>query len=101
MAHAVDFIIDTGFTEELALPPDIIVQLGLRPEDDDVILTLADGTSRVLTVYTGWVEWHGQFREVDVISADTSPLLGMKMLAGSNLSVDATPQGAVTVNELV
>ena len=96
----IDFTIDTGFTEEIALPPDIIEQLGLPQEDDDVVLTLADGTERTLTVYTGGVEWHGQIREVDVISADTTPLLGMKMLAGSNLNFDAVPGGAVIITEL-
>ena len=98
--ESIDFTIDTGFTEEIALPPDIIEQLGLPQEEDDVVLTLADGTERALTVYTGWVEWHGQVREVDVISADTTPLLGMKMLAGSNLNFDATPGGAVIITEL-
>ena len=96
----IDFTIDTGFTEEIALPPDIIEQLGLPQEQDDVVLTLADGTDRALTVHTGWIEWHGQIREIDVISADTTPLLGMKMLAGSNLNVDASPGGAVTIAEL-
>ncbi len=96
----IDFTIDTGFTEEIALPPDIIEQLNLSQEQDDVILTLADGTDRALIVHTGWVEWHGQFREVDIISADTTPLMGMKMLAGSNLNVEATPGGAVTITEL-
>lgn len=98
--ESINFTIDTGFTEEIALPPDIIEQLDLPQEKDDVVLTLADGTDRALTVHTGWVEWHGQIREVDVISADTTPLLGMKMLSGSNLNVDATPGGAVIITEL-
>ena len=96
----IDFTIDTGFTEEIALPPDIIEQLSLPQEQDDAVLTLADGTDRALTVHTGWIEWHGQIREVDVISADTTPLLGMKMLAGSNLNVAAAPGGAVIITEL-
>ncbi|MDE2788201.1 MAG: aspartyl protease family protein [Chloroflexota bacterium] len=96
----IDFTIDTGFTEEIALPPDIIEQLGLPQEQDDAVLTLADGTNRALTVHTGWVEWHGQIREVDAISADTTPLLGMKMLAGGILNVEATPGGAVTITRI-
>ena len=98
--ESIDFTIDTGFTEEIALPPDIVEQLGLPQEDDDVVMTLADGTERALTVYTGWVGWHGKLREVDVISADTTPLLGMKMLAGSNLNFDAAPGGPVIITEL-
>lgn len=98
--ESIDFTIDTGFTEEIALPPDIVEQLSLPQEDDDVVMTLADGTERALTVYTGWVAWHGKLREVDVISADTTPLLGMKMLAGSNLNFDAAPGGAVIITEL-
>ena len=37
---------------------------------------------------------------VEVISVDVNPLVGMRLLAGSNLSIDAEPGGAVTITEL-
>ena len=95
----VDFAIDTGFTDEITLPPDIIDQLGL-PFNRDVQLFMADGTVYVGTVHTGWVMWHDRVREIDLVSVDANPLVGMRLLAGSNLSIDAEPGGAVTITEL-
>ena len=44
--------------------------------------------------------WHGIEREVVVIASDGDPLVGMALRAGSRLTVDATPNGAVRVEEL-
>lgn len=99
-AETVDFTIDTGFTDELTLPQDSIDRLNLLRDDEGVAFTLADGTVRVMDRYIGRVEWHGQVRVVNVISMGSETLLGMAMLAGSNLSVDATPGGVVTITEL-
>ena len=46
-AVEVDFAIDTGFTEVMTLPPDIIDELNLQ-FNKEIPLTLADGT-----VYSG------------------------------------------------
>ena len=61
---------------------------------------MADGTVYVGTVYTVWVLWHDRIREIDVVSVDADPLVGMRLLSGSNLSIDAEPGGAVTITEL-
>ena len=95
----VDFVIDTGCTEEIILPQQIIVQLNLI-RGADVTVTLADGTSNRHARYPAQIEWHGQLREIAVISMGTEPLIGMELLRGSNLSVDAIPGGSVTTAEL-
>ena len=95
----VDFAIDTGFTEVMTLPPDIIEELNLR-FNKEIFLTLADGTAYLGVAYTGRVRWHDSVREIEVISVDADPLVGMRLLAGSNLSIDAEPGGAVTISEL-
>ena len=95
----VDFAIDTGFTEELTLPPDIIDELDL-PTYRQLSLTMADGTVYDGETYVGRLNWHGRVRSVEVIGVDADPLVGMRLLAGSNLSIDAEPGGAVTITEL-
>ena len=95
----IDFAIDTGFTEEMTLPPDIIDELNL-PTYRQLSLTMADGTVYDGKTYVGRLNWHGRVRSVEVISVDTDPLAGMRLLAGSNLSIDAAPGGAVTITEL-
>ena len=95
----VDFAIDTGFTEELTLPPNIIDELDL-PTYRQLSLTMADGTVYDGETYVGRLNWHGRVRSVEVIGVDADPLVGMRLLAGSNLSIDAEPGGAVTITEL-
>ena len=95
----IDFVIDTGCTEEMILPPGIIDQLQ-RTRSSDMMLTVADGTIDAYARYKISVEWHGQPREAIAIRMGTEPLLGMRLLRGSNLSVDADPGGPVTITEL-
>ena len=96
----IDFVIDTGCTEEMILPPAIIDQLQ-RTRSSDMMLTVADGTIDAYARYKISVEWHGQPREAIAIRMGTEPLLGMRLLRGSNLSVDADPGGPVTITELL
>ena len=95
----VDFAIDTGFTEVMTLPPDIIDELNLQ-FNKEISLTLADGAAYSGVAYTGWVRWHDDIKEVEVISVDADPLVGMKLLAGSNLIIDVESGGTVTITEL-
>jgi hypothetical protein len=46
------------------------------------------------------VVWHGERREASVLAAEGSPLVGMGLLAGSRLVVEAEPGGAVAVEEM-
>ncbi|MBA2345915.1 MAG: hypothetical protein H0V83_12630 [Rubrobacter sp.] len=49
--------------------------------------------------YEGRVLWHGAVRSVAVIGAEGQPLIGMEMLRGSRLTLDAEPGGEVLVEE--
>lgn len=96
------FVIDTGDTGDLSLPHEIIARLNLPmiQEEEPVVAILADGTARPLSLYYAHVLWHGQLREVEVVDISPDPLIGMGLLRGSNLSVDAIPAGLVTITEL-
>ena len=98
--EAIDFTIDTGFSGELTLPQDAIDRLNLLRDEEGVPYILADGTLRVMPRYIGRAQWHGEIREVNVIDSGSEALLGMQLLAGSNLNVEATPGGTVIVTEL-
>ncbi len=96
------FVVDTGDTGDLSLPHDIIARLNLPKiaEEEPLVVTLADGTTRQLNVYYAHVAWHGRLHEVEVVELGVDPLVGMGLLRGSNLSADTVPGGLVTITEL-
>lgn len=96
---AVDFVIDTGCTEEVILPQGIITQLNLV-RGADITIAVGDGTYGRRARYPVHIEWHGQVTEVAAIGMGIDPLVGMGLIRGSNLSVDADPGGTVTITEL-
>ena len=102
VTEGIDFVIDTGLTEEAALPQDIISRLNLplAHDADDIELILADGTIAVARVYIASILWHDRIRRVAIASLEGIPLIGMGLMRGSNLSVDAVPGGQVTITEL-
>jgi clan AA aspartic protease len=99
-APEVRAVVDTGFTGELTLPEELIRELGyLYVGSADG--TLADGSESLMHFYEGAVLWHGsQGREITVVAADSQPLIGMEILSGSQLTVEATPGGAVRIDQL-
>lgn len=97
--YAGEFLIDTGYTGELILPLDVIRELNLVP-GDDISVTLGDGTTDDYATYNARIEWHGRRRDVTVTGVGSEALVGMRLLRDSNLSVDATPGGLVTISEL-
>lgn len=50
-----------------------------------------------LTFYEATVDWDGDARRVPVDEAETVPLVGMSLLEGYELTVQAQPGGNVTV----
>lgn len=92
-------IVDTGFTGELTLPEELVRELGYS-YGGSADGTLADGSERLMHFYYGWVIWHGRERGIVVVAAEGQPLIGMELLSGSRLTVDATPGGEVAIEEL-
>ena len=94
----VEAILDTGFTEELTLPPDAVALLGLN-HVNRTPMTLAGGQRIEASVYDGYVNWFGQVRRVDVLAVDGQPLLGMSLLAGSKITIRAQAGGEVLIEQ--
>jgi clan AA aspartic protease len=95
----VDAVIDTGFSGFLTLPSDVITSLEFSWEGRDVA-TLGDGTFCTFEVYIGLVIWDGQYREIYINESETVPLIGMQLLRGYDLRIQAIEGGLVTIEAL-
>ncbi len=94
-----DAVIDTGFTSFLSLPPSIIESLELPWSCRD-IGTLGDGSEVVFEMYTASVIWDGQVQIVDVAASEAEPLVGMNLLYGYDLRIQAIEGGTVAIQSL-
>lgn len=95
----VDAVIDTGFTSFLSLPLSIITDLGLTWHYRDVG-TLGDGSEVVFELYKASVIWDGQNQMIDVVASDAEPLVGMGLLYGFKLQIEAVEGGRVTIEAM-
>lgn len=95
----IEAVVDTGFDGELQLPPELVRRFGY-PYEGSALGALADGSEGRFDYHSGEVLWHGTERGVLVISSDGDPLIGMALLGGSRLTVDAVPGGAIRVERL-
>jgi clan AA aspartic protease len=93
----IEAVVDTGFNGFLTLPPPLIATLDL-PFLGRVIL--ADGSESLFDVHEATVIWDGQPRRVAVGAADTEPLIGMALLHGHELTVQAVEGGDVYIRTL-
>jgi clan AA aspartic protease len=96
---SINAVIDTGFTGFLSLPQSIIDELALPWSYSD-FATLGDGSETLFDVHNATIIWDGKFQEIEINSADTDPLLGMKMLRGFRLQVDTVQGSLVTIEAL-
>ena len=92
-------VVDTAFTGYLTLPLDSIKELGLVLRGTQPAV-LANGTVGQFSVYAGMVTWNGQERLTVIFESDSDPLIGMAMLWGSRLTVDAQEGGDVVIEGL-
>jgi clan AA aspartic protease len=92
----IEFVVDTGFSSYLTLPPAHIASLQL-PFFSTARYRLADGSQIVLAVHTAIVLWDGQDRDVYVLASSGGALIGMQMLRGHHLFVDVIDGGEVRI----
>ena len=96
---SVPAVIDTGFSAWLTLPPNMIAALGWR-WDQLFTGTLADGSNTIFDVYAGTIVWDGNTIDILVQAADSVPLVGMALIEGFELTVEAVDQGIVTLKRM-
>lgn len=90
-------IVDTGFTGYLTLPLAAISSLGLALQDV-IDAELADGSIAQIETYRGTVDWQGVVKPIVVCATEGSALLGMMLLDGSTLVIEAIDGGTVTIS---
>jgi clan AA aspartic protease len=95
----IEFVVDTGFTDELCLPPEAVALLGLRFKYA-MPVNLADNSQVTLPVHEAIILWNGEEREVRVLATGRRPLLGTALLEKYELVVQFTEGGIVTIDEL-
>ena len=91
-----DVILDTGFTGCLMLPEDDVRDLGLISSGSRQGI-MASGKEENFAFYGAWVMWNGDAHEVGVLQSIDQPLLGMELLEGTQIAVDAWEGGIVSV----
>ena len=96
LSERVDAVLDTGFSEYLTLPSNIVSRLELSHQGDR-ILELADGSESRLPLYSAAVSWHGQRRGITVIETPSDALIGMRLLWGSRLIADIADGGDAVI----
>lgn len=97
--QVIDTVIDTGFNGFLTLLSAVISALSLPWNASDIV-TLGDGSETLFDLYAATLIWDGQYREVDVAESETEPLIGMALLYGYRLQIDAIEGGIVRIETL-
>ena len=92
-------LVDTGFTEWLSLPPELIGELGLKLLDNEQ-LNFANAAAASVDVYEAVVFWCGQWHEIRIHELPNHPLLGMEMLRSGKLELFAQDGGEVMVEAI-
>lgn len=95
----IEFVIDTGFTEFLSLPPAAVTVLGLSFVYD-MYVNLADNSNVILPVHQASIIWNGEEQEVYVLATGQRPLLGRALLDQHELVIQFTEGGLVTIDQL-
>ena len=92
-------VIDTGYTGFLTLPSAVITTLDLTwyMQQEGV---LGDGSMCTFNVYEALVVWDGQVRSVEINESEADPLVGMGLLEGYELKIQAVAGGLVTITAL-
>ncbi|NEO76931.1 clan AA aspartic protease [Moorena sp. SIO4G3] len=97
--QVIDAVIDTGYTGFLSLPRQTIIALNL-PWTGVERGTLGDGSEATFEVYAATVIWDGEYQSIPVNETETDPLVGMSLLYGYDLRIQAVEGGTVIIEAL-
>ena len=92
-------VVDSGYTGHLTLRDQTISALQLTSAGHRHGI-LADGSIIIMPVFLATVEWHGRPRDIVISQTDGTPLVGMRMLHGSKLTMEVFDGGKVVIEEL-
>jgi clan AA aspartic protease len=95
----VEFVIDTGFTGTITLPPQTVASLHL-PYLHNMPADLADDTTIDIPVHVATILWREMKCDVRILAIGHRPLLGMELLEDHELFARIAEHGLVTVKHI-
>jgi len=95
----IEAVIDTGFTNDLTLPSDLVDALEL-PRIGITDCILGNGQAAILKSYNATVIWLNTPRIITVLEAAGVPLVGMSLLRDSRLTIEVRDGRAVTIEPI-
>jgi clan AA aspartic protease len=96
---SIEFVIDTGFSGSLTLPPAAVAAMQL-PLVRGLSANLADDRDVLVAVHAATIVWDGQEREVEVLAVGKRPLLGTWLMERHELTVQFVDGGSVQIRSL-
>lgn len=97
--RAIEYVVDTGFQGELALPSAAVGSLGLLP-GGQWWAKLADDSHASVPIFSASILWDDQEVRVTVMAMGSRPLVGTELLQGFNLSADFEEDGQLALTPL-
>ncbi len=94
--QAISAVIDTGFDGSLTLQPELVTDLGLIQVGWQRGM-LGDGNEVQFNVYQATVVWDSKPVDVLVAAARGGPLVGMALLDGHEVTIQAIAGGSVRI----
>jgi len=98
-ALTIEFIVDTGFEGDLALPPDLVGRTLATPSGYDSH-ALADGRIEHFETQEIEIDWAGDKRITEVLVIGGEPLVGTTLLSDMHLHVEMAEGGDVSIEPL-
>lgn len=95
----INFILDTGYTGYLALPPRWVNRLQWTPTGV-TLMRFADNSEAQTTTYDEIILWDGMERIVTIAELDGDPLIGTDLLYDHEVIIQFINGGRVTVTRL-
>ncbi len=95
-SREIEAVVDTGFNDFLTLPADLATELGMVYRNRGQMI-LADGGEVTFDVYRVTVLWDDELLQAYAYAADTTPLVGMRLLHRHNLNIDVESGGRVLI----
>lgn len=93
----IEAVIDTGFTNYLTLPYQVISHLGLSWNGQQ-LGTLADGREQFFDYYAASIVWDDEAIPIPVNAIDSEPLVGMALMEGYALHIEVIEAARLSSN---
>ena len=97
--ETVEAVVDTGYDGFLTLPPTMIRELELEWLSNGHAV-LADGSECLFDLHEGEVIWDRRHMLIQIDSSDATPLIGMRLLEGFELTMQIRQDGPVLIKRM-